>query len=422
MSQQKDNPMSDPTSHTRPRIIQHLTILRHNVPHRPGRQRALRFIDLATEIHASCEPAAPFEIMDLLGEASQSAAAIINTGLLCSDDKAALARSVMQILEKNIARLGTCELTAFIARISPALRADRCGFVSLIEPIVSHLGRSQLRYLDRALRKTPVRASDPYHNLARASRLELRRKIAWLSGDTALYFDINAQCAVDDPIMTGRVLLAADSPEDAMRTLADGRIGRRASPLSDRLQADILAAQGATGMAQDLRLSCFHRDLCADALRDYLRQVPDFDDILAENDALSYAATFPEPRLSVRFFLRYNRPDLAAARVMADVDTWSEVDTWDQDDAAADLAPQQPLAASILLRGLVTRIMLEKDLTSFRQARRYLKQLGAMAILADADNRRPAQYKPHALWIEDLHERMIRCGFLRPAVRSKAAA
>jgi hypothetical protein len=165
---------------------------------------------------------------------------------------------------------------------------------------------------------------------------------------------------------------------------------------------------------------CFQRDLCADALRDYVRQAPDFEDIIAEEAALTFAATFPEPRRSVRFFLRYDRPDLAAERVLAEADVWSELDTWGQDHAAADLAPHQPLAASILLRGLIIRILTERDRTAFRQARRHLKQLGAMAILADPDNRRPVLYQPHALWMASLRERMISCGFLRPEARREA--
>ncbi len=408
-------------SPTRSRILQHLETLRHNVPHRPGGQRAQRFIDLAPDIHAMCERAAPVEMTDLLVEVSQTAAAIINTGLLYSNDHADLARSVMRILDRNIGRLESSALTEFIACISATLRSDCRGFVSLLEPIIPHLSPPQLRCLDRALRKVPVRASDPYHDFARSSRLALRRKIASRSGDSAHYFAINDQCALDDPLMTGRVLLAAGRPEDALRVIADGWIGRRASPLSDRLRADIFVAQGQTGMAQDLRLSCFHRDLCADTLRDYLSHLPDFDDILAEEEALAFAAAFPEPRRSVRFFLRYNRPDLAASRVMAELHVWSEVDTWGQDDAAAELAPHQPLAASVLLRGLVTRIFIERDRTSFRQARRHLKQLAAIAVLADIHECRPAQYKRHAIWIEDERERMLRCGFLRSEVHGETA-
>jgi hypothetical protein len=170
------------------------------------------------------------------------------------------------------------------------------------------------------------------------------------------------------------------------------------------------------------KLLTFCRDLCADALRDYLRQIPDFDDILVEEEALAYAATIPDPRRAVRFFLRYGRPDLAAERVMAEVHTWSEVDTWGQDEAAAELAWHQPLAASLLLRGLVSRILLERDRALFRQARRHLKQLAAIAVLADTDERRPAQYKPHAIWIEDQRERMRSCGFLRAEVRVDTSA
>lgn len=413
--------MSNSRPNTRSRVTRHLETLKHNAPHRPVGHRAQRFIDLAPEIDAAFERTGPTEAVDLLAAATQTAAAIINTGLLDRDDHSDLARMVMRLLEKNITRLGSSEVSAFIDRIAPTLRADRCGFVSLMAPILPYLSRSQLKHLDRVLRKPPVFATDPFHAPACRDRLHLRRKIACLVGDSALYFDIDARCVAKDPVMTGRVLLSAGRAEEAMRALNRAMIGRRASPRSDRLRADILAAQGATERAQDLRLSCFHRDLCAEALRDHLRQAPDFDDIIAEENALAFARDFPEPRRSVQFFLRYGRPDLAAERVLAEAHAWSAVDTWEQDDAAADLVPHHPLAGSVLLRGLVIRILVEQDRAMFRQARRHLKQLSAMAAIADADARRPAYYEPHVVWRAGLRERMITSGFLQPEAQSEAA-
>jgi hypothetical protein len=408
--------MSNSRPSTRSRVAYHLEILTRNAPHRPAGQRAQRFIDLAPAIEAALERAGPAETLDLLDAAIRTAAGVINTGLLPAEDHADLRRVVMRSLEKNIARLGSTELTQFIDRVAPLLRADRCGFVMLITPILPRLTKSQLKRLDQALRKTPVPASDPFHAPAHRDRLHLRRQIACCAGDSALYFDIDACCAAEDPIMTARVLFFAGRAEEAMHMLDRGMIERSVSPRSDRLRADILSSRGETEMAQNLRLSCFHRDLCAEALRDYLRQAPDFDDIIAEEEALAYATAFPEPRRTVRFFLRYGRPDLAAERVLAEAHTWSAVDTWDQDDAAAGLAPHHPLAASVLLRGLVIRILMERDRAMFRQARRHLKQLSAIAAIADADACRPARYEPHAVWLAGLRERMFSSGFLRPRV------
>jgi hypothetical protein len=385
--------------------------LAHQLPHRPASQRAHKFRQLTPGIHKILDHSSADEAMKVLVKATYAVAAIINTGHLDAHGHSDLSHAYRRLMQRNVTRCVPFGQSDFIDHIAQTLRTDKCGFIPLITPILPYLLPSQLKQLDQALKQPPVPASDPYHGFARVTRRDMRRTIAFLLGDSTRYFEINAQCGTDDPVMTSRVLLAAGNPQEAMRTLNTAMLGRRASPQTDRLRADILAKEGATDMAQDVRLSCFRRYLCADALRDYLKQVPDFDDIQAEYDALAFAADFPDPCASVRFFLRYDRPALAADRILSEPDAWATVDHWGQDDAAEELAPHHPLAASILLRGRTTQIMREDAKELFHEARSHLKVLRSLARQAEADNRRPGGYEQHAIWFANLRDRMPECRF-----------
>lgn len=405
-----------------PSLVQRLQALAHHLPHRPARQRARRFIQMSPKIETALARATSREALVVLANACQTVSAIVNTGHLDQDDHSSLSHAFTRLIERNIVRLESRDVTKLLHKICPFLQEDRCGFLQMLNPLLPYLDQSQLKILEQPLCGNPLDASDPYHAQASLDRLHLRRTIASMSGDTALYFTLNAKCPSDDQLMTSRILLEAGRPQEAMQWLDHGMIDRRAFSRSDRLRADILAAQGNEVMAQDLRLFCFRRGLCAHALRDYLKQLPDFDDILAEEDALRFAAGFADQRRSVRFFLDYGRPDLAADRILAEPRLWTAVDTWGQDDAAEDLAPTHPLPASILLRGRVLRILIEDDREMFREARRHLKVLGDLATRAEADNRRPPGYEPHAVWLADLRERMFNSGVFQPKKRNRDAA
>jgi hypothetical protein len=212
-------------------------------------------------------------------------------------------------------------------------------------------------------------------------------------------------------------MLRAGRASEAQDLLDHALGDRRQCAVTDRLRADILMALGATEQAQDLRRQCFQRELCAGALTDYLHHLPDFDDIVGEEQAMSYALDHPSAGRAIWFFLRMGRHDLAADRIMRDPAQWDAVDDWYQDEAGDHLAEHQPLAASILLRGRVSRILQEMDKWSYLEARLHLKYLENWARLADADNRRPAGYLPHADWITELRERMWHTGFFRRAER-----
>lgn len=94
------------------------------------------------------------------------------------------------------------------------------------------------------------------------------------------------------------------------------------SPERVRLEARILDAMGDETAAQALRWRCFEANLSGDILRDYLRQMPDFQDIEAEDRAHALALEKAEPEVALQFFLDWPRPDLAARLVVTHPDRW----------------------------------------------------------------------------------------------------
>ena len=115
----------------------------------------------------------------------------------------------------------------------------------------------------------------------------------------------------------------------------------------------MLEALDRTDEAQAFRWACFERDLSGEHLRAYLKRLPDFEDIGAEERAMAHAAAHPDLFAAFAFFL--NWPSRAhAARLL--VDRQDEVDG-DHNEvlapAAETLAEKHPLAATVALRAMI---------------------------------------------------------------------
>ena len=104
------------------------------------------------------------------------------------------------------------------------------------------------------------------------------------------------------------------------RTFGEGDDGL--SPERVSLEARILDATGDRSAAQVLRWRCFEARLPADILREYLKQLPDFEDIEAEERAHAFALEKAEPDLVLQFFLDWPRLDLAAKLITTHPHRW----------------------------------------------------------------------------------------------------
>lgn len=166
----------------------------------------------------------------------------------------------------------------------------------------------------------------------------------------------------------GRRLLGAGRADEAVAVLEAAtpkkRTGRGdldddlqrfgwAGPDDDRESAylEALDATGQAGHAQRLRWAAFEERLSAERLRAYLKALPDFDDVVAEDRAMEHALGFREFSTALHFFHTHRQ----AARLI--LDRHGEINGnlyYLLDPVARWLEGSDPLAGTLLRRAMAS--------------------------------------------------------------------
>lgn len=167
-----------------------------------------------------------------------------------------------------------------------------------------------------------------------------------------------------------------------------------------------LESLGRSDAAQAFRLSCFERQLSAPHLRDYLKRLPDFDDMEAEERALTYAAGFGNAVAALNFLINWNALPHAAALVVARQRALDGEHHEILIAAGERLADSFPLAAMALFRAVVDWVLRRAKSAQYAQA----AQLFVECARLDAhvvDHSGVAPHAKFADWAEELHGRKI---------------
>lgn len=179
-----------------------------------------------------------------------------------------------------------------------------------------------------------------------------------------------------------RRLLAAKRAKDALKFLdAADDDGARAWLTSEWEDARIEALQalGRGDEAQELRWQCFHASLSEEHLRAYLKRLPDFDDVEAEERALDHALAFPHAAVGLSFLISWPELHRAATLVLRRADELSG-DHYPLLSRAADsLVGTDPLAATLALRRMIGFTLTEARSTRYKYAARDLAECGRLA-------------------------------------------
>ncbi len=191
-------------------------------------------------------------------------------------------------------------------------------------------------------------------------------------------------------IKAGRLDAAAEALERSDPSDADTGHGATPSVLSiadpgllawRSAKIDLLEARGEVQAAQDERWRAFERDLSADQLRAYLRRLSGFDDVIATDRALAYAATF-KPLVSALAFLASWPAVPEAAHLVTS--RASEIDgaaVEILEPAARALEGRYPLAATLLLRAMVLDVARFGRAELVGRARGWLAEAASLATL-----------------------------------------
>ncbi|MGR9241360.1 DUF6880 family protein [Rhizobium leguminosarum] len=197
-------------------------------------------------------------------------------------------------------------------------------------------------------------------------------------------------------------LVSAGRAKEAIEVLNEVDATGQATPFEWQLaRVETLEALGRREEAQTYRWTCFEQSLHDQHLRAFLKRLPDFDDLEAEEKAFAYAQAFPEVHQALTFFLNWQAPAEAAKLVMrrkAELDgNLYEL----MPPAAEALAEKHPLAATILLRSMIDFALDSGRSSRYKHAARHLADCASLAphINDFGDTR------PHDIYVAELKRR-----------------
>ena len=389
----------------RPDFVRDLTLTRTTIADRLGQTRADLALDLMWRFMALAEP-----VMNRVDDSGGTVGAVF--------------RAACQNLGALVAKAKP-DPVALAEQVFTAVTKNSFGeFDGIIPAIFAALGKPGVAALKvRLIAAMPERpAAKHYDNGTANVRLALQ-SLADAEGDVDAYIALVPGAHRLRPVVAteiGRRLLNAGRAKEAVATLEAAtppkRTGR--SDLEDlegsgwegpdaeweSVYLDALDATGQAKHAQRLRWAAFEERLSVQRLRAYLKALPDFDDVLAEERAMEYAPRFPDFATALHFFHQWPAHRQAAKLV---IDRQAEIDGnlyWLLGPVARWLESAQPLAATLLLRALIEDTLEGAKSTRYRHAARHLAGCRSLAsIISDY-----GRFEPHAAFVARLCARHSR--------------
>ena len=312
--------------------------------------------------------------------------------------------------------LNTTEADLLPGKIMAQLGEPRNGYlVEVTEAVAPHLSQPTLTKWDADLsaaieqRKAEEaeQSLDRWFSSITREWTEMRQLIALARGDIDLLVALESakKLRMQDSLRIAEHLLDAGRAAEALKWVR--KSGTHAQEQDDpqaqkkvQLEARILEALDDKPAAQNQRWQYFEKTLSADILRDYLKLLPDFDDIEAEENALQLGLSHPDPNAALRFYVDWQRLDLAAQVVTRHHTHWNGSYWHTLPKVAETLEHEHPEAATILYRALLNGILIRARTRAYRHGGEYLGKLVLMA--KDADPLLPKDVVSHKTYLTEL--------------------
>ncbi len=270
--------------------------------------------------------------------------------------------------------------------------------ISVLTPALGQEGLEHLKQRMIALSKEAVQKSsgedrqvigwgsggsiyaDEIAESSRVSTVRLALKeIADAQGDVDAFIDQYDEQTRRVPKIAAQIarrLLAVGRAEQAWQTIEATEHRRSGWPEFEWEDAriSVFEALGRADNAQAARWSCFERSLSADHLRAYLKRLPDFDDVIVEERALDHAQGYRSLLQALSFLVSWPALDRAADLV---VNRAGELDGDHYEiltPAAQALAGKHPLAATLVLRAMISFSLTKGRSSRYRHAARHLME------------------------------------------------
>ncbi|TCT27309.1 DUF6880 family protein [Martelella mediterranea] len=344
-------------------------------------------------------------------------AACVDAGRIAEASKRspeALAEKVFQALQDN----GYGQYDPLIEEMIPALGTD--GLARLKELSTQWLdeaGKEKPRREGRIIGVSmngPIYEGEVYNRHDDLSARIALEKIADAEGDVDGYIALQTELARKSPMVAADMaerLLKANRAGEALTRLdqAAPEKGRLLPVLEwEQARAEALEALGREDEAQDFRWQCFEASLEQQHLRDYLKRLPDFDDIEAEEKAMSWVAAYPNAHQALLFFMEW--PALREANALI-LDRYTEIDGNYYEilkPASETLKERYPLAATLLLRAMIDFSLQNARSSRYKHAAKHLIACETLALQIDDFG----PYEPHHAYLDKLqHDHGRKSGF-----------
>lgn len=260
---------------------------------------------------------------------------------------------------------------------------DEQIFGDLVGEISPHLAPELLERLHVRLAEVQAARRRPAPSLRKALQA-----IADARGDVDAYAATMSDSEAKLPFAgaeIGRRLLTAGRVEDALAALARSAPPPGARTLLpgvrewEEVYIQALEADGQAELAQDERWAAFQRRLDPERLRSFLRKLPDFDDVEAQDRAFAFAHQYPHFTESLGFFTAWPAAGEAAALVMRRHGDINPDKPEVLEPAVRLLETRHPAAASLLLRAMIADTLRWGRADRYKDAQRQLAELGALA-------------------------------------------
>ena len=305
-----------------------------------------------------------------------------------------------------LAQASEADPAALAERLAAAIRADVNGIwdelTSILEPSLGPVGLRRLGRLMQAWQAEPVPvpkagqrqvigwgsggalyADELDAGRRRAITGSVLRQVAAALGDVDLYvaqFDARTRTVPRVAADLAERLLQAGRASEAWTAIEAAAGDRRAMPIEwERARIATLEALGRPEEAQEARWRGFSARLDPSLLRDFMRQLPDFEDFEAEQRGLTLALGHPDLHRALAFLVAW--PDLPRASQLV-LGRAAELDGDDYAtlSAAADaLQVRHPLAATLLRRAMIDYSLGVARSSRYKHAARHLAECEGMA-------------------------------------------
>ncbi|MFA7431025.1 MAG: DUF6880 family protein [Rhodospirillaceae bacterium] len=342
-----------------------------------------RFMALASSVFARCDDSNG-TVMEIVHTACDDLGALADTA---KADPMPLADRAFDALVVN----DYGQFDHLITVLTPAL--GQVGLDHLKRRMIALSNQPVTRPADKDRVETGWSSSGPIFadEIAERSRVSKVRlalmEIADAQGDVDAFIAQYAEQTRKVPKIAAdiaRRLVSAGRADEALRTIEaaehpENISGGRPNFDWEDARIEALEALGRATEAQDDRWSCFEHFLSAPHLRAYLKRLPDFDDIEAEDRALDLAAGFDNALRALSFLTSWPSLDRAAGLVLQRANDM-DGNRYDILTPAADaLAEKHPLAATLLLRAMIDFALTRSRTTRYKHAARHLMDCAGLA-------------------------------------------